>query len=434
MRYHNVLLPALASLAFAQDETLSVADNPAPTPDALPIEDLRDIPVPTFTVLVDAASQDIPYAPSSAIAAVSSQFAATPLSVFPAATDVPINDAGSADETDDSEATDNVITGSSSISRRDARQMLKRNACGKQPVIEVPYTIDVSSYAAFKADKEIAEIATNANPSPNGYFQNFKNLQASNNAMNYLGFEQIKSYDVDYCAAKCTKKAGCLSFNIFFERDPTVIPGETCENPPAFANIKCAFWGTGLDASTAKNTGQWRSKFQVGIAGSNAYTSYKLGGPVSGWTGPQDLGNAAQNAPLWDCTDTWSYLGYKLLQTGSVDPRLCAAACDAQTAYNQKHPASDSKVVSCNAFGSYIITKSNSTGSYQHGQMCTFYTAYWDKKYATNTAGFDNAIGASYSFSYSTFYGKQGVQPSCEADDVSPSGTYIKGGQKPVVV
>ena len=63
-------------------------------------------------------------------------------------------------------------------------------------------------------------------------------------------------------------------------------------------------------------------------------------------------------------------MGYKLLQTGSVDPSLCAKACDAQTDYNNQHPTSDSsQPVNCNAFGSYILTKSNSTGSYQQGQM-----------------------------------------------------------------
>lgn len=212
-----------------------------------------------------------------------------------------------------------------------------------------------------------------------------------------------------------------------FERDPNVEPAASCPNPEAFANIKCSFWGTGLDTTTANNKGQWRNKFEVAIAGSNAYTTNKLGGPIDGWNGPQKLDNAALNAPLWDCTDTWTYLGYKLLQAGSVDPRLCAAACDAQTAYNKQHP-SGPNAVPCNAFGSYILNKSNSTGTYQQGQMCTFYTAYWDAKYAKNTGGFDGAVGATYRFTYSTFYGKQGVQPSCGPEYVSSSGTYIKGG------
>lgn len=435
MRYSKVFLPALASLVFADDS--SVAENPAATPDALPFEDLRDIPVPTFTVATGVSSQDIPYATAAAIAEVSSQVEATPLSVFPAATDVPINEAGTVEHDEETDGNSNVIVNSGSKLKRTpsgvARQpRQKREACKPEPTIANTYNVDLSSAAAFRADANIASVANNANSAPAGYYQNFKNLGGANSAMNYLGYTVVKTgYDVDFCAKKCTDKAGCLSFNIYFERDPTVDPGQDCKDPEAFANIKCSFWGTGLDTSTAKNTGQWRYKFEVAIAGSNAYTSYKLGGPVEGWTGPQDLGTKALNAPLWDCSNTWSYLGYKLLQAGSVDPRLCATACDAQTAYNIKHPA-PSGAVACNAFGSYILTKTNSTGSYQHGQMCTFYTANWDKKYATNSAGFDGAVGASYSFSYSTFYGKKGAQPSCDAEFVDASkGTYIKGGKNP---
>ena len=272
----------------------------------------------------------------------------------------------------------------------------------------------------------MASVASGAS-TPVGYYQNFKNLGAANSAMNYLGYTVVNTYDVDYCAAKCDAKAGCLSFNIYFERDPTLELAASCPDPDAFVNIKCSFWGTGLDATTANNMGQWREKFEVVIGGSNAYTSYKLGGPIDGWSGPQKLDNAALNAPLWDCTDTWTYLGYKLLQAGSVDPRLCAAACDAQTAYNKQHP-SGVNAVPCNAFGSYILNKSNSTGTYQQGQMCTFYTAYWDAKYAKNTGGFDGAVGATYKFTYSTFYGKKGVQPTCGSEYISSTGTYIKGG------
>ncbi|KAM0709626.1 hypothetical protein Q7P35_003666 [Cladosporium inversicolor] len=432
MRYQGALLSALASIAFASDD--ATADNPLAVPDALPLDDLRDIPVPTYSVAT-GTSQDIPYATSAAIAEVAAQVAATPLSVFPAATDVPINAAGTtdSDEAGGDEGNPNVIVNSGFISKREvsgvSRQPRKRGACSPQPTIANFYNVDLSTAAAFKADAIIASVASGAS-TPTGYYQNFKNLGAANSAMNYLGYTVVdtgKGYDVDYCAAKCDAKAGCLSFNIYFERDPTVEPAASCPNPDAFANIKCSFWGTGLDATTANNKGQWRNRFEVAIAGSNAYTSYKLGGPLDGWNGPQKLDDAALNAPLWDCTDTWTYLGYKLLQTGSVDPRLCAAACDAQTAYNKQHP-SGPNAVPCNAFGSYILNKSNSTGTYQQGQMCTFYTAYWDAKYAKNTGDFDGAVGATYKFTYSTFYGKKDVQPTCGSDYVSSSGTYIKGG------
>jgi hypothetical protein len=366
MRY-SVLLPALASFAFAQD-SVAVADNPDPTPDALPIEDLRDIPVPTYTIATGVTAQEIPYATSSAIAVVVSEVAATPLSVFPAATDVPINSAGEAGSADDEDASANVIVNTGSKLKRAltgiARQArYKRGDCSKQPTIKNTYNVDVSTSDAFKADANIADQATGAK-TPTGYYQNFANKQSANSALNYKGYYVVPSatYDVQWCANKCDAMAGCFSFNIYFERDPTVDPGANCPDPEAFANIKCSFWGTGLDEKTLTNPGQWREKFWVQIAGSNAYTSYKLDGPVAGWTGPQKLGNAALNAPLYDCQNRWSYLGYKLLQAGSVDPSLCAAVCDAQTKYNADHPTATDPYP-CNAFGSYILTKTNSTGS-----------------------------------------------------------------------
>lgn len=265
MRYQHVLLPALASLVFASDD-VSVAENPAPTPDALPFKDLREIPVPTF-IMATGLSQEIPYATSAAIAEVSSQVAATPLSVFPAATDVPINEAGTAGTDADAEGNSNVIVNSGSKLKRSpsgaARQpRVKRGNCSPQPTITNVYNVKLGSAAEFRADPAIASVASNANAAPTGYYQNFKNLGGANSAMNYLSYTVVNTgYDVDYCAAKCTSKSGCLSFNIYFERDPTVDPGNDCPDPEAFANIKCSFWGTGLDTSTANNVSQWRNKF-----------------------------------------------------------------------------------------------------------------------------------------------------------------------------
>ena len=438
MRY-SLLFPALASLAFAQDP-VAVADNPDPTPDALPLEDLRDIPVPTYTVATGVLEQNIPYATESAVAVVASEVAATPLSVFPAATDVPINSAGEAGANGDEAADANVIVNTGSKLKRAltgiARQPLrKRGNCQSEgPVSANIYPVDLSSPEAFKADASIAD-AANAAKTPAGYYNNFKNKQAANSAMNYLGYSIIQSgeYDVQYCADKCDAKAGCLSFNIYFERDPAVGPNaEKCPNPDGALRVKCSYWGTGLDEKTLTNPGQWRAKFWVGIAGSNAYTSYKMDGPVAGWTGPQKLGTTAMNAPLYDCQNRWSYLGYKLLQAGSVDPNLCRVACDAQTEYNAKHPTATDPYP-CNAFGSYILNKNNATGTYQQGQMCTFYTANWDaSKFAKNTGSSDPSIGAKYTYTHSTFYGKQGVQPVCGSEFVDgETGLFIKGGAKP---
>lgn len=99
--------------------------------------------------------------------------------------------------------------------------------------------------------------------------------------------------------------------------------------------------------------------------GSNGYNSYKLGRLIEGRQS-RNLNTSIMNAPLYDCTSTWTCLGSKLFRPTSIDPRLCAAACDDQTAYNKAHPArgAGNKALppaACNAFGSYVLTKTNVT-------------------------------------------------------------------------
>ena len=74
--------------------------------------------------------------------------------------------------------------------------------------------------------------------------------------------------------------------------------------------------------------------------------------------------------------------------------------------------------MACNAFGSYVLTKTDVTNGkiaeFQVGQMCTMYTNYWNETFAVNKAAFDDAVGARYTYSSSTFYGKVGAQPDCK--------------------
>lgn len=119
------------------------------------------------------------------------------------------------------------------------------------------------------------------------------------------------------------------------------------------------------------------------------------------------------NAPLRDCAGTWTYLGYKLFTSGPFDPTLCSAACDAQTAYNAANPPASQDPVACAGFGTYVLTKTNSTGSYPQGQMCTLYTGAWQAQYAVNTVSYDDSIGAKYTYSLSFYYAKNTLQPIC---------------------
>ncbi|KAF2224100.1 hypothetical protein BDZ85DRAFT_260397, partial [Elsinoe ampelina] len=87
-----------------------------------------------------------------------------------------------------------------------------------------------------------------------------------------MGFTFLNSYDVGACSAQCTSIAGCVSFNIYFERDPVMSPDQTsCPNPPSLTRIKCVWWGGLVSLNNANNYGNMQADFYVVVAGSNGY-------------------------------------------------------------------------------------------------------------------------------------------------------------------
>ena len=161
---------------------------------------------------------------------------------------------------------------------------------GPVPVPDTP--------AAFLADGDFATAAESA-VTPHGYTKSFSNLQGSTRGLGYMAVYTLDSYDAAKCAAKCNATYPCLGFNIYYERDPSVSPSNDnrCPNPPSVTNIKCSLWGYPVYAETAKNAGQFRSKFRVVIAGSNGYNRDPIFHTLHGWTGPVVLSSAI-NAPL----------------------------------------------------------------------------------------------------------------------------------------
>ena len=129
-----------------------------------------------------------------------------------------------------------------------------------------------------------------------------------------------------------------MSFNIYFERGPTVAPGGSCLNPPSTTTIKCALWGGPVSAGDAVNTGQPREQFKVVIAGSNGYTSNSVAS-VPGYGPAQAYGNAAINAP-YDQNGYNTYLGSAIFQ-GAFCAQLCADACSQKSDYARAHPPTD---------------------------------------------------------------------------------------------
>ena len=112
------------------------------------------------------------------------------------------------------------------------------------------------AYQPFEDAAIAAAIPTNV---PQGYSLAFSNLQGSSQTTTYLGYETINSYDPVQCASICDQQDGCIAFNIYFERDPTLAPNKTnCANPPSLTNIKCVRWGVHIEQTTATNVGEYR--------------------------------------------------------------------------------------------------------------------------------------------------------------------------------
>lgn len=84
MRSFISLIPAVVGLVAAQSATITDTSSydVVPTPDALPLDDLRDVDVPTYTVNPGLDSDIIFYATATAIATAAAEQIETPLSVF----------------------------------------------------------------------------------------------------------------------------------------------------------------------------------------------------------------------------------------------------------------------------------------------------------------------------------------------------------------
>ncbi|KAF2111601.1 hypothetical protein BDV96DRAFT_499317 [Lophiotrema nucula] len=272
------------------------------------------------------------------------------------------------------------------------------NACAPQPrgAGPVPNPDTPEAFLAYDFFEKTALSAA----APSGYFQSFQNLQASNKEDGYMDYSSLSSYDVSACAARCDAKDGCSSFNIYFERDPTLRPAASCANPASTTNIKCVLWGSLISAQNAVNTGQWRRDFHVVIAGSNGYVK-NIFAPIEDFENPTYLGNSAINA-LLDCNNVYTYMGYKKFSL-PYDPSKCAAACSSQNDYNLAHlPANGSAPRLCMYFNSYVLEKNGAPKE----QVCSLYTRAWPKSFATNDGqwrGKDHyTVSWSFGFTNST--------------------------------
>ncbi|KAI1505953.1 hypothetical protein F5X99DRAFT_427835 [Biscogniauxia marginata] len=273
------------------------------------------------------------------------------------------------------------------------RGLAARSACDPQPTGSGP-TPSPDTDTAFLEFADLSSAASNA-PVPAGYKVTFADLHASSSAYGYLGYTTLTSYDTEACATQCNSITGCLGYNIFFERDPSVEPGAGCSNPPSTTVIKCVFWGGYVEAANTKNEGQWRGDFHVVIAGSNGYMKTAIPA-VPGFNGVS-LGDRSINAPD-NCNGENTYVGSKIFTTSIFDPNLCAAACSSQNEYNTAHPPANGEPKICKFFTTYLMAKNGNP----EGQYCVLYTQHWDISYATNDGQWrgDDHYTVGYAFSY----------------------------------
>ncbi|KAM0172583.1 hypothetical protein ACHAPF_007319 [Botrytis cinerea] len=358
---------------FALVALTVVGANAAPRPQKIDFKSLNPVVQSVQSVPVGITAQVVTYNPT---AATSSAAAAVTKSSAIKATETTL------------------------ATKREAGQLEVRDGdCSTQPATIYtgtnPAADDPDSFLAYQPFAD----AANSAATPPGFTRSFVNLNASNNALKYMGFTQLPTYDTNNCASKCSDIAGCNAFNIYFERDPSVDPGASCTNPSSMTNVKCVFWGGAIDAKTAVNDGQWRSTFRVVIAGSNGYNLNSFPTP-SGYNPPTSLAGASINAPL-DCNKNDTYLGSRFFTDTPFDISLCTAACDATTAFNIAHPPA-SGIQTCQFINTYILY----LNGVAQGQACAMYTDSWDISYAVNTgytSGTDvYTIDSSYTLSNST--------------------------------
>lgn len=349
MRYQT-LIALLAGTAFA---------SPVPQDfDWNAIDDLDSIPNPDIPVVNAAAeATHISYAPAPAASSVSSAVLADPTDSTLKVRDV--NNAG----------------------------------CSVQPASD-------DTAENWAATPSFSNVAAGAG-TPSGYFQAYATQTGSSEGIyGYMGYDVLSSYDTNKCATNCNKITGCSSFNIYYERDPSVDPSDSCSNPASTTVIKCVYYGGPVTLASATNVGQWRRDFHVLIAGSNGYTNKSIATP-KGYNGAVALGNGAINAPN-DCNGKNTYMGVKIFTSGPFDAGLCAAACSAQSTYNLAHPPKNGVAQTCQFFNTYVLYN----GSVAVGQYCSLYNETWPATYAVNKGqwrGNDHfTVGYSFSFSNST--------------------------------
>ncbi|KAG9948848.1 hypothetical protein KCU85_g4754, partial [Aureobasidium melanogenum] len=144
-------------------------------------------------------------------------------------------------------------------------------ACSPMPNYGYTYTPSNPAPSAFLKDSTLRAQYMSASV-PANYVWRFAGFYASISQAGYMFYTELSSYSPSQCAAICDANTSCKGFNIYFERTPSLTPGNGCTNPAPQVDVKCAFYSTAVSEANAVNIGSWRSSFNVVITGGNGYT------------------------------------------------------------------------------------------------------------------------------------------------------------------
>lgn len=71
-------------------------------------------------------------------------------------------------------------------------------------------------------------------------------------------------------------------------------------------------------------------------------------------------------------------MGSKIFTNGPFDPKLCAAACTAQSEYNLRHPPKNAPAQTCQFFNTFFVLKNG----VPEGQYCSLVSLPSHHRYA----------------------------------------------------
>ncbi|KAF2150213.1 hypothetical protein K461DRAFT_281450 [Myriangium duriaei CBS 260.36] len=280
---------------------------------------------------------------------------------------------------------------------------LQAGCTALEPSVPLVYNPLNTTIAGFWADAKYSTDAL-ANVLPPAGYQtistNGLGAVFATSDLNYLTMTQnLATYNTTQCARQCDAMAGCLAFNIYYQRGPQYTPSPSCLNPPPVTAIQCGFWGNYVNVSQATNTNTWRQQFGVVIAGSNIYWRYTP--PASeaslGFKGP-----TPQTGALG--VSSSKYISYGYMST--MNAATCANACLSLTASrrsisNSWYFFTGGVYTPCQSFNIFNLTQSGAVQSY----VCVMYSdvaANSGTPSTTLTLG-GVTYGTTYSYTYDLY-------------------------------